>query len=100
MARIRAADVRLRRGLQTVRFAAEAPGLFAVSRKIEGQPGEALIVYNTSTAAISANIEVDAASAVWTASHGACPSAPTAPASLAVSVPALDYVICVSEGAR
>lgn len=100
MARIRQADIRLRRGLQTVRFAAEEPGLFAVSRKLRGEAGETLIVYNTSTNAITANIEVDAASADWSSSRGACPATATAPASVRVTVPALDYLICVSEGAR
>lgn len=100
MARIRQADVRLRRGLQTVRFAAEEPGLFAVSRKVPGEAGETLIVYNTSTAPITANIEVDADSADWSSSRGACPKAAAAPASVRVTVPALDYLICVSEGAR
>jgi glycosidase len=100
MARIRAADPRLRRGLQTVRFAAEEPGLFAVSRSIDGAAGETLIVYNTSTAEVSANIEVDAASAEWSSLRGTCPTVATAPATVRVSVPALDYVICSSEGAR
>ncbi len=100
MARLRQADVRLRRGLQTVRYAAEEPGLFAVSRAVPGQSGETLIVYNTSTAPITANIEVDAASADWSSSRGDCPTSATAPASLRVTVPALDYLICSSEGAR
>ena len=97
MARLRAADARLRRGLQTVRFAAEAPGLFAVTRRIEGEPGETLIVYNTSTAAISANIEVDAGSTAWSSLRGSCPAEATAPASVRVTVPALDFILCRSE---
>ncbi|WP_396595252.1 alpha-amylase family glycosyl hydrolase [Brevundimonas sp. R86498] len=100
MAGLRQADIRLRRGLQTVRFAAEEPGLFAVSRRLSGGPGETLIVYNTSTSPITANIEVDAASADWSSSRGTCPAAATAPASIRVTVPALDYLICVSEGVR
>ena len=100
MARLRQADVRLRRGLQTVRFAAEAPGLLAVSRRIPDAAGETLIVYNTSTTPITANIEVDAASADWSSSRGVCPPSATAPASIRVTVPALDYLICSSEGVR
>ncbi|WP_425988302.1 alpha-amylase family glycosyl hydrolase [Brevundimonas sp. TWP2-3-2] len=100
MARLRQADVRLRRGLQTVRFAAEAPGLLAVSRRIPDTAGETLIVYNTSTTPITANIEVDAASADWSSSRGDCPMSATAPASIRVTVPALDYLICSSEGVR
>jgi glycosidase len=97
MARLRAADPRLRRGLQTVRFAAEAPGLFAVSRRIEGEAGETLVVYNTSTNEISANIEVDASSAAWSSSRGTCPTESTAPASARVTVPPLDFILCRSE---
>ena len=100
MGRLRQSDVRLRRGLQTVRFAGETPGLFAVSRRIPGEAGETLVVYNTSTASVTANIEVDAASADWSSSRGACPATATAPASVRVTVPALDYLICVSEGVR
>ncbi len=100
MAALRQADIRLRRGLQTVRFAAEAPGLLAVSRRIPDAAGETLIVYNTSTAPITANIEVDAASADWSSSRGDCPATATAPASVRVTVPALDYLICSSEGVR
>ncbi len=100
MSRLRKADVRLRRGLQTVRFAAEAPGLLAVSRRIPDEAGETLIVYNTSTSPITANIEVDAGSADWSSSRGACPATASAPASVRVTVPALDYLICTSEGVR
>jgi len=100
MARLRQADIRLRRGLQTVRFAAEVPGLFAVSRHVHGAAGETLIVYNTSLETITANIEVDAGSADWSSSRGPCPDAATAPGSIRVTVPPLDYLICSSEGVR
>ena len=100
MARLRQADVRLRRGLQTVRFAAETPGILALSRRIDDLPGETLVVYNTSAAPITANIEVDAASATWSTVRGACPASVSAPGSLRVTVPALDYLICSSEGVR
>ncbi|ADL02211.1 alpha-amylase family glycosyl hydrolase [Brevundimonas subvibrioides] len=100
MARLRQADVRLRRGLQTVRFAAEAPGILALSRRIDAMPGETLIIYNTSAASITANIEIDAASTRWSTARGECPAAASAPGSLRVTVPAFDYLICSSEGAR
>ena len=100
MARLRQADVRLRRGLQTVRFAAETPGLLAVSRRIPDAAGETLMIYNTALEPITANIEVDASSTDWSSSRGDCPATATAPASLRATVPALDYLICTSEGAR
>ena len=100
MAKLRQALPALRRGRQTVRFAGDKPGLFAVSRKVEGEAGETLILFNSSTAPVTANVEVDAASATWSAARGACPAAASAPGSIRVTVPALDYMICTSEGPR
>lgn len=98
MARLRAADPALRRGRQTVRAAAEAPGLFAITRALPDQAGETLVVFNTGTEPLSANIVVNAASTRWTASRGSCPTASAAPGVVRVTVPPLDYMICVSEG--
>ena len=98
MARLRQADPALRHGRQIVRAAGDKPGLFAVSRVIDGRPGETLIVYNSSAESITANIEVNPASATWSASRGDCPTAASAPGSIRVTVPALDYMICASEG--
>ena len=97
MARIRAASPALRRGRQIVRATSETPGLFAVSRVIDGEPGETLIVYNSATTPITANIEVAAASHSWTSLRGTCPATASAPGSIRVTVPALDYMICVSK---
>ncbi len=98
MARLRAADPALRRGAQTVRAAAEAPGLFAISRALPAQAGETLVVFNTGTEPLSANVVVDPSSTRWTAARGSCPTASAAPGVVRVTVPPLDYMICVSEG--
>ena len=100
MAALRAQHPTLRRGRQLVRFAGDGPGLFAVSRFDEQGDGETLIVFNTSTTPVTAQVEVEPSSAAWSAVRGACASAASAPASLGVTVPALDYMICRSEGAR
>ena len=97
MARIRAADVRLRRGRQVVRRADQKPGLFAVSR-LDDRAGEILIVYNTSDQPITALIPVEPGSMRWSGVRGGCPATASAPGSIRVTVPALDYVICASEG--
>lgn len=97
MGALRARHAPLRRGLQSVRFAQDTPGLFAMSRKIEGERGETLILFNTSTEALTANVETDAASVEWTSLRGQCPTLSTAPGSVRVSIPALDYMICVSK---
>lgn len=98
MTRLRAADPALRRGLQTVRAAAETPGLFAISRRLPGQTGETLVVFNTGTEPLSANVAVDPSSTRWTAARGSCPIAAAAPGVIRVTVPPLDYMICASEG--
>lgn len=96
MGRIRAADARLRRGRQVVRRADQKPGLLAISR-LDDKGGETLVVYNTSTEPMNGHILVEVASRAWSPVRGDCALA--TPASLEVSVPPLDYIVCVSEGA-
>lgn len=98
MARLRASDRRLRQGRQIVRAAAETPGLFAISRHLPGLAGETLVVFNTSTGPLSSSIEVETSSDRWTAVRGECPVTSSAPGAIRVNVPALDYVICSSQG--
>lgn len=95
MARLRAADPALRRGRQTVRASDDKPGLFAVSRSTGA--GETLVVFNTGSTPIAAQVEVDATSRTWRAARGSCAAAATAPGSYRVEIGPLDYMICVSE---
>ena len=99
MAALRHAHAGLRRGRQVVRQSGDGAGLFAVSR-FDQPERETLIVFNTSTAPITAQIEVENASTVWRSIHGECSTTASAPASLRVTVAPLDYMICLSEGAR
>jgi glycosidase len=94
MAAIRAAHPALRRGRQIVRAASEAPGLFAISRVLDGR--EVLIAFNTSQAPVTANVEVDPASSAFEAVRGACRPRASATGSYAVTVPALDYIVCAA----
>jgi glycosidase len=94
MAAVRRADPRLRHGETRVRLSGDAPGLFAFSRHIPGQPGETLVVINTSAVPAAGHVTVEAASTRWRALLGACPTATAAPATLALSLPALGYVVC------
>ncbi len=98
MARLRAGDANLRRGLQTVRAAAEEPGLFAFTRAIAGQPGETLVVFNTGATPLEANIQVDVDSVRWSAARGDCPATSIAPGTVRVSLAPFEYMICKSEG--
>jgi glycosidase len=98
MAAIRAADEPLRRGRQIIRARSERPGLFAFSRVLDGK--ETLVVFNTATTPMRANIEVDVASLNWRSLHGQCAAQAAAPGSVTVSLAPLDYMICTSESAR
>ena len=95
MARIRAADPALRRGRQIVRAAGDAPGIFALSR-LDEAGGETLVLFNSSTAEVTAQVEVEPGSLRWQAVRGDCESQASAPASYAVRIPPLDYLICKS----
>ncbi len=97
MARLRADNPALRGGLQIGRAAAEAPGLFAFSRRLDDQPGETLVLFNTGVTPLTTNVSVDPASQRWTASRGACPAASVAPGVVRVTLAPLDYMVCVSE---
>ncbi|MBO9709480.1 MAG: alpha-amylase [Caulobacter sp.] len=98
MARLRASDPALLGGRQAVRAESATPGLFAVSRVAGGR--EALVVFNTSDAPITAQIEVGATSLSWRSLKGSCAAAASAPGSYRVEVGPLDYKICVSEGGQ
>ena len=97
LARLRGDQVALRRGKQIVRKYGEKPGLFAVSR-IDPESGrEILIVFNTSTAPIEANVEVDAHTQAFESLLGACAPRATAPGSYRVELPALSFVACAGR---
>ncbi len=96
MARVRAADQRLRRGAVKVRVADQEPGILALSRLDDD--GETLVVFNTSTVARDVNVPVETGSLEWRARLGQCPARAAAPGAISLSVPALGYLVCVSEG--
>jgi hypothetical protein len=74
---------------------ADTPGLFALSR-LDETGGETLVLFNTSTTAVTAQVEVEPASQRWQAVRGDCAAEASAPASYAVRIPPLDYLICKS----
>ncbi|MBB6250598.1 alpha-amylase family glycosyl hydrolase [Nitrospirillum iridis] len=96
MARLREAEPALRHGRSVLRFASEKPGLFAVSRIDPDTGREVLVAVNTSTHAVNAQVEVGGQWTTFTALHGPCGPAVTAPGSYAVQVAPLDYVVCAS----
>jgi neopullulanase len=91
---LRQAQPALRRGKQIVRNYSEKPGLFAVSRIEPASGEELLVVFNTSTAALNANVEIGAAVTALESLSGPCPSAPRAVGSVAVSLGPLSFMVC------
>ena len=100
LAALRRSHAALRRGRQIVRAASDKPGLFAVSRFDPVDGHEILLAFNTSAEPLAANVEVDARSAHFRSFAGTCPSAATAPGSLAVSIPPLSYIFCEAVASR
>jgi glycosidase len=96
LARLRSSQVALRHGRQVVRSSAPEPGLFAVSRidPVEGR--ELLIAFNTSTAPIIAQVQVNTGSRHFASLHGQCDSEATAPGSYRVVMAPLEYVVCAA----
>ena len=94
LAEIRRKTPALIRGATKVRAFSDKPGLLAVSRFDPDTGREVLLVFNTSAAPLSANIAIDMKSAGFTALHGTCPTAPAAPGSLHLSLPAFGTIIC------
>ena len=82
----------LRRGATVVRAAEDGPGLLAFSRILGGR--EVLVALNTSTKAVSANVQVEVGSNAFAKVLGNCPARATAPGSVRISLPPLGYAIC------
>jgi len=100
LARLRRATPALRRGRQLLRFAGDHPGLFAVSRFDPATGAEVLLAFNTSGAAVAANVEVQVTSTRFVALAGSCPAMARAPGSLALRLPPLGYAVCAAQAGR
>src|SRR5260221_284068 len=94
LARIRTSHRALTRGLQTVRYSQDKPGLFAVSRFEPGTGRETLLLFNTSTAPVRQNVRVETRSTRFETLAGTCAGNASAPGSVAVDLPPLGYAVC------
>ena len=94
LATLRQSHMALRRGAQVVRSREKAPGLFAVSRFDPADGHEVVLAFNTSTASLTAKVEVDVGSGAFAALAGACPAHAWAPGSIEITLPPLGYAIC------
>ena len=99
LSQIRRTHAQLRHGRTIVRFASDKPGLLAFTRG-DDDGREILVVLNTSSQPLSANVEVGARSAGFATLAGACPATVTAPGSAAITLPPLGYAICAATPAR
>jgi neopullulanase len=98
LAKVRAASPELRRGRTVVRAAGDKPGLFAISRLLDGR--EVLVAFNTSTAPIEVNVQVEVGSMSFKSLHGSCSPTAWAPGSVRVTIAPLDYVVCAAGSAK
>ena len=94
LARVRTSHPALTRGLQLIRYSDDKPGLFALSRFEPGTGREMLLLFNTSTAPIKANVRVETHSTRFETLAGICPATASAPGSVSVELPALGYAVC------
>jgi glycosidase len=94
LSKMRLASPALRRGKTVVRNYSDKPGLFAFSRIDEASGEEVLVIANTSNAPLSANVELDPRAMALSSLRGICPVTPTAPGAFAITLPALDYMVC------
>ncbi|HKC02032.1 MAG TPA: alpha-amylase family glycosyl hydrolase [Sphingomicrobium sp.] len=97
LARLRTSHGALTRGRQLIRFAAEQPGLFAVSRFDPVSSREMLLLFNTSTKPTKANVAVETRSVRFDALAGPCPQTAAAPGSVAIDLPPLGFAVCYAR---
>jgi glycosidase len=98
LSQARTASPALRRGLSEVRaFAETAPGLLAVERHDPETGQRVLAVFNTSASALSHNVEVSYRASGVAPLIGNCPTALTAPGTVAIALPAFGFAACILE---
>ncbi len=97
LAQLRKSHAAFTEGAQIVRDYWDKPGLFAVSRIDPDTGREILIAFNTSTAPLETQVEIDPRSRNFEALHGNCAPKPDAPGSYHVSLKALDYMVCAAR---
>ena len=100
LARLRSSTPALRRGRQVTRSAGDQPGLFAVSRFDPVTNQEVLIAFNTSTATVDANVQVEVGSLKFSRLAGVCQPAASAPGSVRVKLAPLAYAVCAAENGK
>jgi glycosidase len=96
---LRAQQPAFRGGRQVVRNASDAPGLFAVSRFDVSSGREIVIAFNTSTAPLTAFVEVDARSRKFSGLRGQCSPTVREERVYPVTIPPLEFIVCAAGDA-
>lgn len=94
---IRTAETALRRGEQITRLAHREDSVFAFSRIDYASGTEIVVAINAEREPLQINVAVDGRADAFTSLLGQCQGAVTAPGSYAMSVPALDVLVCKTE---
>ncbi|WP_159978298.1 MULTISPECIES: alpha-amylase family glycosyl hydrolase [unclassified Novosphingobium] len=98
LSKLRRSTPALTSGRTVLRIASDEPGLFAVSRFDPKDGREVLLAYNTSTTAITAQVQVDPASHRFAGLAGSdCAPESSAPGSVTVTLPPLGFAVCAAR---
>jgi len=97
LARIRTSHRALTRGLQTIRYSSDKPGLFAVSRFDPASGREMVLLFNTGTEPVHQHVRVETRSREFDLLAGTCPNKSDAPGTITVDLPALGYSVCYAR---
>jgi len=92
LARIRTGSEALRRGDTRLLGAEDTPGLLAFSRTAPTE--QVIVAVNTSAQPLTRNIAIPADITALARLAGPCPSAPVAPGTVRITLPAFSHVIC------
>ena len=87
----------LRYGRQIVRSYDEKPRLFSLSRINPADGTDIMVLFNTSSAPITARVAVDYRVTGFSPVVGDCPASVTAPGQMTVTLPPLGYLACRAE---
>ena len=96
MAAIYKQHAALRRGRQVIRMAEEDGGMIVMSR-LDDRGREYLVAFNANDEDRDVFVSVDARSHTWEAVVSNCAGQSAAVGSVRVRVPALEYIVCVSN---
>jgi glycosidase len=100
LARLRTVTPALTRGRQILRAREDKPGLLAFSRFDPVTGAEILLAFNTSTEALTRQVEVETRSTHFHALAGRCAPQASAPGSLTITLPPLGYAVCAAETSK